>query len=261
MPFTAKLLMISPWLLLILINATFIAFSLIIAVIIKLCFPYEMRKSHNDVATAIYTRAAAIYSIMLAFVVVLLWQQYHRAADNALKEGKEAVQLYRDLRIYPDKEQAAPAVKALLEFVRSVIEEEYPAMGQMRTSPDTEQDMNNLSVSLAKIQAKNPQEQMLFARMLRNLDNLSNLRDNRLMDMDSSLPDILWAAILIGGGVTIIFSNFLGAEKFWLHALFTALLVIIIATTVFLIIELDYPFMGVICAKPTSYIKLLQTIK
>jgi hypothetical protein len=261
MPFTAKLLIISPWLLLILINTTFVAFSLIIAAIIKYCFHYETRKSHHDVASSIYSTTVSIFGIMLAFVVVLLWQQYHRAADNALKEGKEALQLYRDLNVYPDKRESAPAVKALMEFVKSVIDEEYPAMGQMRTSPNTEQALHNLSVSLARIQPKNSQEQLLFSKVLRNLDNLANLRDTRLMDMDSSLPDILWAAILIGGAVTITFSNFLGGKKFWMHAFFTTLLVIIIGTIVFLIIELDYPFMGVIAAKPTSYIKLLQAMK
>jgi hypothetical protein len=81
------------------------------------------------------------------------------------------------------------------------------------------------------------------------------------MDMDSSLPDILWAAILIGGAVTITFSNFLGGKKFWIHAFFTTLLVIIIGTIVFLIIELDYPFIGAISAKPTTYIKLFQAMK
>ena len=261
MPFTAKLLVISPWLLLILINATFVAFSLMIAAIIKYCFPYETRISHHDVASSIYSTTVSIFGIMLAFVVVLLWQQYNRAADNALKEGKEALQVYRDLRVYPNKGEAAPTVKALMEFVKSLIDEEYPAMGQMRTSPNTDQALHNLSVSLARIQPKNSQEQLLFSKVLRNLDNLANLRDTRLMDMDSSLPDILWAAILIGGAVTITFSNFLGGEKFWMHAFFTTLLVIIIGTIVFLIIELDYPFVGVISAKPTSYIKLLQVMK
>jgi hypothetical protein len=261
MPFTAKLLMVSPWLLLILINSIFITFSLMIAAIIKYCFSYETRKSHHDVASSIYSTTVSIFGIMLAFVVVLLWQQYHRAADNALKEGKEAVQLYRDLQIYPDKDMAAPAVKALTGFVKSVIEEEYPAMRQMRASPNTEQALHNLSVSLARIQPKNSQEQLLFSKVLRNLDNVADLRDTRLMDMDSSLPDILWAAILIGGAVTITFSNFLGGKKFWIHAFFTTLLVIIIGTIVFLIIELDYPFIGAISAKPTTYIKLFQAMK
>ena len=40
----------------------------------------------------------------------------------------------------------------------------------------------------------------------------------------------------------------------------TSMLAIIIANAFYLIIELDYPFMGSLSAKPTSYIKMLETI-
>jgi hypothetical protein len=39
------------------------------------------------------------------------------------------------------------------------------------------------------------------------------------------------------------------------------MLAVILATTFFLIIELDYPFTGELSAKPTSYIKMLQALE
>jgi hypothetical protein len=78
--------------------------------------------------------------------------------------------------------------------------------------------------------------------------------------MSSSLPDVLWDVIIIGAIVTILFAILHGAEKLWIHALATSLLVIIIAMTIFLIIELDYPFMGEISARPASYEGILESI-
>ena len=42
--------------------------------------------------------------------------------------------------------------------------------------------------------------------------------------------------------------------------LLTSMLAITLANAFYLIIELDYPFMGYLCAKPTSYIEMLKVI-
>lgn len=260
MPFTAKLLTLSPWLFLFLINLTFIAPFLILLFILHRYFPYELRKSHNDVASAIFNRAGAMYGILLAFVVVVLWQQYHNADDIALKEGNAAFELYRGFTLYPDKSQTEVPINSLSIFVRTVLTEEYPAMAQMKMSPRTQQAIDNLWTSLEKIQPKNQIEQTYFNKLLKDLENLSNLRDLRLLDIDSSLPTILWVALILCGIVILTFATILGAEKYWIHAISVAMLAIIIATTIYLVIELDYPYIGKLSVKPVSYTRVLEKL-
>ena len=261
MPFTAKLVMLSPWLLFILINAVFIGTSVLILYIIRRIAHYKIRQSHNDVIASIFNKAGTVFGIMIAFVVVILWQDYHKAMDSALKEGTEALELYRDLSLYPNQKQADSALKSLVHFAKLVIEDEYPAMANMRMSQTTEHAMNNLRNDIHNINPQKRQEQILYAKILNDLENLSNLRHERLSEMESSLPGIVWAALIVGAFVAILFSTLLGAERFWLHALLISMLAIILATAFYLIIELDYPFIGELCAKPTSYIKMLQTIE
>jgi hypothetical protein len=260
MPFTAKLLTLSPWLVLFLINLTFITPFLILLYILQRCWSHQLRRKHNDVASAIFNRAGAIYGVMLAFVVVVLWQQYHQAEDTALREGNAAFELYRSLTLYPDKNQTELPTHALFNFIRSVINEEYPAMAQMQHSPRTQQAIDNLWADMEKIKPKSPIEQIFFNKLLKDLENLTNLRDTRLLGMDSNLPKILWVAIILGGIVILSFSTFLGAEKYMIHAVSVAMLAIIISITIFMIIELDYPFIGDLSVKPTSYIRVLQIV-
>ena len=261
MPFTAKLVMLSPWLLFILINAVFIGTSILILYIIRRIAHYKIRQSHNDVIASIFNKAGTVFGIMIAFVVVILWQDYHKAMDSALKEGTEALELYRDLSLYPNPKQADSALKSLVNFAKLVIEDEYPAMANMRMSQTTEHAMNNLRNDIHNINPQKRQEQILYAKILNDLENLSNLRHERLSEMESSLPGIVWAALIVGAFVAIMFSTLLGAERFWLHALLISMLAIILATAFYLIIELDYPFMGELSAKPTSYIRMLKTIE
>ena len=135
MPFTAKLLMLPPWLLYILINALFIGFSILLLHTVRRCAHCKMRKGHNDVVASIFNKAGTVFGIILAFVVVILWQEYNKSVDLALKEGTEALELYQDLSLYPDQKQATGAIKSLVHFAELVINDEYPAMARMKTSP------------------------------------------------------------------------------------------------------------------------------
>ncbi len=202
-----------------------------------------------------------VFGIILAFVVVILWQEYNKSVDLAVKEGTEALELYQDLSLYPNQQQAAGALTSLVHFAELVVKDEYPAMEKMKTSPITEQEMTKLRKEILRINPQNRQEQILYTKLLRDLENLSKLRQERLADMESSLPGIFWGALIAGVIIAITFSVLFGAENFYLHALLASMLAVILATTFFLIIELDYPFTGQLSAKPTSYEKMLQTIE
>ncbi len=260
MPLPAKLLLWSPWLVFFLINLVFVGVTLALLLILRLCSHYQVRQRHNDVASAVFNRAGAIHGIILAFVVIVLWQQYDKAYEDALKEGTEARELYRDLCLYPNQHQVQGGLQALKVFARLVVEDEYPAMKKMEASPATEQAMNVLWAQTLKINPQTPQEQVLYTKIIRTLESLSKLRGQRLIEMESSLPPMIWAALIAGSLVILFFATLFGAEKWWWHVLLTSMLAIIIATTYFLIIELDYPFMGGISVEPASYQMLLETI-
>lgn len=260
MPFTAKLLMLPPWLLFILINVVFIGISLSVFWGITRLLSCKKRRDLNEVASPIFNRAGAFFGFLLAFVVVVMWQEYTKSMDNASREGTEALALYRDLSLYPDKSQTDGAVKALMEFARQVVEDEYPAMAQMKTSQATEKALQTLWSSTEKINPQRRQEEILYNVILKDLYNLSKLRNERLLELESNLPGVIWGVLIIGAIVTLVFSTLLGTESILLHALLKSLFVIFIASTFFLIIELDYPFTGNISVKPVSYIRMLEMV-
>ncbi len=261
MPFTAKLLMLPPWLLFILINIVFIGFSLLVFWGITRLLSCKKRRDLNEVASPIFNRAGAFFGFLLAFVVVVMWQEYTKAVDDASREGTEAMALYRDLSLYPNKDQAAAAIQSLIDFARKVVEDEYPAMVKMQRSPATEQALQNLYKNTEMINPQGKQEEILYNVILKDLYNLSKLRDERLLELESTLPGIIWGVLIIGAIITLLFSTLLGTENILLHGLLKSLFVILIASTFFLIIELDYPFTGEISVKPTSYIKMLERVK
>ena len=95
---------------------------------------------------------------------------------------------------------------------------------------------------------------------MKNFESLSDFRRTRLKEMHSSVPVILWIAIIIGSIVTIFLATLLFSEKLWIHALSISMLAIIVATTIFLAIQLDYPFMGALSAEKAGFTEILKMI-
>lgn len=260
MPLMAELLNLSPWLVLLLINTIFIGITFLLLFLTKSLISSQVKRDHYEVISTIFARTAAMFGILLAFVVVMLWQEYQLAGERALKEGNIAIDLYRDLMFYPDKAEVNNATLSFLRFVKSVVEDEYPAMAQLKKSKKTQEAINELWLNIAIIKPKTTQEQALYSKMLRNLESIVDLRRSRLGKMDSSVPDILWAVIIIGAMVTIFLATLIRAEKFWMNALAISMIVILIANTIFLAIELDYPFLGEVSAKPANYLEILESM-
>jgi heme/copper-type cytochrome/quinol oxidase subunit 1 len=257
MTFTARLLLLPPWLLFLLINLLFVGISIGLQIFVRRLFHHQLLERHNQLNGSIISISGTIFGVMVAFLVIFLWQDYQKAVNIASGEGSEAEALYRDLNLFPDAGRVFPAKKALSLYIRKVIEDEYPAMAMMKQSPVTQQAMDDLWNKIKKLRPANPYEEILFREILTDLNNLEKLRQERLEEMESSLPISLWLALLTGALITMMFSVLFGAERFWLHCLLTGMLAVLIATIFFVIIELNYPFMGEICAKPTAYMKLL----
>jgi hypothetical protein len=261
-PFIAKLAALSPLLAYLLIIAFFIGFGLALALAIRRFSDFQTRRTHNDIAGYIFTTIGAIYAVLLAFITVIIWQQYNNAAENAAIEATTAMSMYRNLSLYPDQEQAGKAAQSLLAFMHAAVEDEFPAMAKMKRSQATMQAMDALWVNAKKIKPQNLQEQALFNEILKDLNNIAQLRAGRLgAATNPKLAGVMRITLIFGALITIGFAVLFGAENFWWHIIYTALMAVLIATILFVLMELEHPFTSGIAIQSNDYTNVLQMIK
>jgi uncharacterized membrane protein YgaE (UPF0421/DUF939 family) len=58
-------------------------------VVVQRLVPSALRQEHNDVAGFIYAVVGVTYAVLLAFVVVVVWEEYERAKDTVETEANE----------------------------------------------------------------------------------------------------------------------------------------------------------------------------
>src|SRR5215210_2496908 len=99
--------------------------------VVQRLVPATIRKEHNEVAGFIYAALGVIYAVLLALVVIAVWEEYGRARVTVESEANALAEIFWLAHQLPDPER-----HHLQELARSyaeeVVEEEWPLMEQGR---------------------------------------------------------------------------------------------------------------------------------
>ncbi|MFA6320470.1 MAG: DUF4239 domain-containing protein [Candidatus Omnitrophota bacterium] len=244
MPFAQKLLYyVPPMILGVVIILIFVGFAIGGILLVRRFIPHHKLKVHNDVASAIFNTLGVAYTVLLAFVVVIAWQNYDKCGVNVEKEANCVVALYRDSIAFPEtfRNEARSLIK---EYVVTIIKEEWKLIAKGQQSLAAHEILEKIWISYSSYEPKTENEKIFLAESVRKLNEAGELRRLRLMDSRSGIHGILWAILITGGITTIVFTLFFGSENLKAQLLMSSMLAMVIAMILFTILLLDFPFTG-----------------
>lgn len=244
MSIAVKLLSIHSLLAFLILTAAFVALSMAGFAVVRTFMRRRFEPSHNNIAGYIFGALGTVYAVLLGFAIFMVWQEYEQTEQYAALEAGEAVAVYRDLSLYPDQDVAKPIKESLASYMRSVINEEYPAMAQMKRSKTTEDAFHDLWRKLGTLNPRDLREQTLYSQLLTDMHNLAKSRTNRLQAAEDEMPEMMWLALISGAIVTIGCALFFSADHMKAHLALTSLLAAVLAIVWFVIMGLDHPFVG-----------------
>jgi len=257
MPIVQQLLLNVPFFVLgLLVIGGFVAFSILGLLIVRRFISHEQLRPHHDVADPILGAIAAIYAVLIAFVVVTVWQGFDKSNANVQQEANYLADVYRDSEAFaPDFHQKVGDL--LRKYRQAVIHDEWKTMAKGEMSPDVEKLMRKLWALYTVYQPKTSTEQSFFDESVRKLNLLRELRRQRIMDSRTGIEPLLWVVLIAGGLSTIAFTFFFGAKNLTAQMAMVTLLAITIALILFTIMSLDFPFTGTISISPDPFRQLL----
>jgi uncharacterized membrane protein YraQ (UPF0718 family) len=238
-----------------------VAVSILIAVagltVVQRLVPSQMRQEHNDVAGFIYAVLGVVYAVLLALMVIAVWESFVEAEDTAVREASELDDVFRLAHQVPP-----PEGRQLQELARSygqvVVDEEWALMGQGRTSPRAWDLLDEMSLSMSKVEVRTKAEQAVYTEGLNRIDELADARNARLVEADDSIPTILWGVLVAGGIVVVGFTYLFGLENTLAHKLMVAALTLVISSVLFTIGLLEHPFSGSVRVGPEAFELVLE---
>ncbi|HYU18668.1 MAG TPA: DUF4239 domain-containing protein [Chloroflexota bacterium] len=220
----------------------------------------EALKSHHDVAGFVYAVLGVIYAVLLAFVVIVVWQQFDVADQHSQEEAAAIANIYRLALSLPEAERLAIR-QTLVAYVDVVVDEEWATMARGEESPHASQLLNDVWRAFRRIEPRSEQEKAVYAEAMTQLTTLGKSRWQRLFDSREGLQPIMWTVLLVGGTLTVGFSLLFAVEDWHAHAMITGSLTATIAIMLFLIYAFDYPFRGDVRVKSEPFEAVLSVME
>jgi hypothetical protein len=229
-------------------------------VLVQRLVPPALREEHNDVAGFIYAVVGVAYAVLLAFVVIAVWQDYEAARHTVESEANELAGIYflADRFSEPDRVRVQDLARS---YARAVAEEEWPLMERGEMSPRASSLLSELRSRLLVLDPRTNAEQVLYDRALTQVHEVANARRLRVLEVQQGIPDILWVVLVGGGVITVCFTYLFGLKNNWAHVLMVAALTLVITSILFTIGSFDYPFTGGTRLQPTAFEEVLRSFQ
>jgi hypothetical protein len=204
---------------------------------------HQKRSRFHEVGIAVFLQMGVIFAVIVAFVFTNIWDQFEDASNAVNREAAD-LQNMADRAAYLPPKAAAAVRQALLDYMHSEIQNEWPAMVQRRLNPQTLNAFTNLFAKVAAIRADNSLVSGTRDSLFHLLRDIRDQRQLRLLQIDTNVPEWLWTVMIFFSSILVVFVMGAGIEHSVVHAGLTGIFSAFLATILVTIHLFDYPFEG-----------------
>jgi hypothetical protein len=245
-------------------GVAFIAAAVLLAVagmlVVRHSVELSTLETHNEVAGFVYAVLGVVYAVVLAFVVIVVWEQHNAADQHAHEEAAAIAAVYQLAGGLPESD-GQRIRQALQAYARVVIDEEWESLSRGEPSQRAFDRIDDLWRAYRQIEPRTEQEKAIYAESLTQLTGLNHSRWQRLLDSREGVHLALWASLAVGGVLTVAFSYLFGVRRVHSQIAITGTLAAIIAMMLFLIYAIDYPFRGDVRVEPQPFEEVITVLE
>jgi hypothetical protein len=215
-------------------------------------------EAHTEVAGFVYAVVGVVYSVLLAFVVVAVWQEHSDALKDAEAEASAIVNLSRMSGVFT-LEDGQRVRTALLIYTDTALGEGWAALeaGSLHEPAALNDAAEEVWRAYLLAVPEGVRGGAVYSQSLGNIDAARDARRRMHGAAVGTLPPVLWAVLLVTGVLTVGFTFLFGVRSARAQAAMTTLLAAAIGLELLLIVALDNPFAGDAALHPTA----LQTAR
>ena len=205
-------------------------------IIVRKSVGLEQLTTNNEIAGFKFATVGVI------FAVIVVWEKFAEAQSAVAQEAGASATLYR-LAAGPDPKMKATR-EGLSNYLKLAVEKDWPAMEVGKNSPDVTEALNALYASVTRLAEGDTRQTALLIEMFKQLDEITHARRTRVHLAEGVVPTVVWIVVFAAATLTVAFAFFFGSENIRAQILMTAFLALLTFTSVFAIVEINYPFTG-----------------
>jgi hypothetical protein len=223
--------------------------------------PSEKREEHNEVAGYLYAVVGIVYAVLLALLVIAVWEQFQKANETVESEANATAEIAWLAHRLPEPEHHVLQEDAR-SYAQEVVDQEWPRMEQglegVQSLPEGWDLIDDIRATLQEVEPGTAAEQELYAEGLDQIQRLGDARRMRVVAAKEGLPGILWAVLVFGAVVAVGFTYLFGMRNTWAHRLMVMSLTALIVLVLFTVGAMEHPFSGGARLDPDSFELILE---
>lgn len=191
------------------------------------------------------TVTGTLFTVVLAFVILAAFETYDGARSGAATEANAVLDMARTAALFPPAQRNALR-SDLACYGRAVVDEEWPAMRDGRSSPLVDNWISAYRAEFGRLSVRSLREQAAFEDLLTESATRTTGRQQRLGDDTPTVPTPLWVALIFSGCVSV--ALYMGMADPREQLLPPGLMIFgaaaVVATGLLIIYFLDHPYQG-----------------
>lgn len=235
-----------------------VSFAVLGLVLTRRFLPQQRLAATGSVAGHVFDLAGVLYAVLVAFVVVVVWEQLNSAERGTEAEAIAISDLLRDSAGLPAANRPA-LQQSLIAYTNDVVDDEFPRMRHGETIEQQSDHLTDVWQNYLKIEPVSQREIAFYQESITRLDELGNARKTRISGSQSEIPGELWVLLLGGGMVMLLFTYMFPSPDVVVHGALIALAGSLLAFVLYLTFAMEHPFVGSIAVSPEAYQHVLDT--
>jgi hypothetical protein len=226
-------------------------------VVVRRLVRLDRLRTNNEVAGFKFATVGVIYAVLLAFVIIVVWEKFNAAENDVAREASATATVYR-LSEGLNTERRAAVRSAVTAYLNDVINKDWPAMERGTGNPDVTNALTSVYTTVLNSRADDRSNEFLLTEILRQLDSISLTRRTLLVSADGNVPDILWFVLFGGAIITVSYTFFFGTPNLRAQSLMTGALAAVVFSGLLTAVVIDHPFAGNVRVAPEPLVHVLE---
>jgi hypothetical protein len=197
----------------------------------------------SEFSGALVQCVMVFYGLAVALIAVSVSQTYSDTSKIVSGEATALASLYRDVSCYPEPIRAL-LQQGLRDYLDYVIHKAWPLQQRGKVPGGGVELMDRFQTSLVGFEPATEGQKLLHGEALRAYNNMIQARRLRLDAVNTGLPTVMWAVVLVGAIIGLSATFFFKVADARLHGILVTLLAAFMGLVIFMILALDRPFRG-----------------